>query len=211
MNTLTLALIASVFGLACLVVGWIFGRHVNQATRGAARVEGRAESSIELARAQEKIVFLEERVRHELERASALEQQALQSQGRAQRAETECAQLRERLVGLTDVEKAREQAASIARRDSAELTTQREKVISLTAQFDGANITRQQLQERVAELSKVEHDLRSELTGRDGELVIQREAVSGLRAQWRLLALAVFKQTIALQNSPELSARCANS
>lgn len=202
MNTVTVVLIAAVAGLACLIAGWIFGRRINQATREGVRAEGRAESSVDLARAQEKVAFLEERTREERERASELEQKVQQAQERAQQAETECVQLRERLAGLVDVGKAREQAEGLALRDSAELATQRELVSRLTAQLEGATTARQQLQDRVAELSKVEHDLRGELTGRDSELVAQREAASALRVQ---LEATVARDTKANERVAELA------
>ena len=183
MNTAVVVLIAAVVSVVFLIVGWVFGSRISQTARESARAEGRAELSVDLARAQEKIVYLEERTRQERERASVLEQQVQQSQERARHAETECVQQRERVAGFSDVEKAREQAESIAARDSRELATQRELVSRLNAQLEGATTARQQLEERVAQLSNAEHDLRGELIGRDGELVLQREAVSGLRAQ----------------------------
>jgi DNA recombination protein RmuC len=202
MNTVTVVLIAAVVCIVFLIVGWVFGGRLNQATREGARAEGRTESSVDLARAQEKLVFLEESVRQERERTSALELQVRQLQERAQHAETECVQLRERLAGLSDVEQARVQAENIAAGDATELATQRELASRLTAQLEGAATVRQQLQERVTQLSKAENDLRGELTGRDSEIVAQREAVSGLRAQWEA---AVARDTRANERITELA------
>lgn len=201
MNTIAMALMAAAVAAAFLLFGWIFGSRVSHAARGSSRAEGRAEAAVDLARAQEKIVFLEQCARQERDRVGALEFEIKGVQERARLAQTECVQLRERLEGLSEAENARAQAEGTAARTSTELATQRELVSRLTAQSEGMTSAAQRLQERVIELTQIEQALRVELSHRDDELVSQRESASSLRAQ---LEAVTMRETQAKERVTEL-------
>jgi DNA recombination protein RmuC len=170
-------------GALCLLIGWTLGARIRRMDREKAHAEGRAEASVEVARLQERVTFLEAISQQQRERVRTLENDLERAQGRALRAETECAQLRERLTPMSDLEKARERAEGEAETFSRDLAAQRELVSRLTAQIEAATIAGQGFQQRIADLAGLERQLRGELNARDSELASQRELVSRLQMQ----------------------------
>jgi DNA recombination protein RmuC len=177
------AAIALITGVLCVLIGWRLGAHIRATDREKTRAEGRAESSVELVRLQERITFLETSSQQQRERVLTLESDLERAGERALRAETACAQLRERLAPMSDLEKARERAESEAATASKGLAAQRELVSRLTAQVEGSTTATQGLQQRITDLGGLEQRLRGELTERESELSTQRQLVSRLQAQ----------------------------
>jgi len=93
-------LIALATGALCLVFGWSLGARVKASGLAAARAEGRAESSVELARLQERLAFVDASSQEQRDRLSGFESELQLAQERATRAETESTQLRERLTAM---------------------------------------------------------------------------------------------------------------
>lgn len=180
---IAIILIVIVASLLSLTVGWVLGSRIKATALEGARAEGRAESSIEVTRLQERSTFLEQTSREQRERASALESGVQRADMRVLSAESELAQLRERVSTIPDLEKARDRAEASAFDSHASLSEQRGLAGRLTAQIEAAGSSAQESQRRIAELTETEQSLRRELGQRDIELATQREAVSRLRAQ----------------------------
>lgn len=186
-------LIIVITSALCLIVGWKLGTSLKTQAIEAARTEGRAESAIEMARLQERATFLDQSAEQHRARVSTLEATLQQADDRIRNAETQCAQLKERLAPMTELQSALALAESNATSISDALATQREVVSRLSAQIEGATAATQQLQHRNLELSQLEQTLRNDLAQRDADLSAQREAVSRLQAQVEAANAAVEK------------------
>jgi DNA recombination protein RmuC len=173
----------AIASLISLGLGFWLGWRDKRVAVQLARAEGRAESSLELARFQQQVDFLEQTMK-QLREALADKQQHLEGTlDRATQAESEVIQLRERVNHLTlvksSLEREREEAVETARA----LTEQRERASRLAAEIAAADSAIRRADERLVELSALELTLRSMLAERDKELVESREMISRTRAE----------------------------
>jgi hypothetical protein len=60
-------------GALCLLIGWTLGARIRRMDREKAHAEGRAEASVEVARLQERVTFLEAISQQQRERVRTLE------------------------------------------------------------------------------------------------------------------------------------------
>lgn len=182
MDTITVAIVVTV-SLGFLGFGIWLGSRMRAIALETARTEGRAESSIEVARLQERAAFHEQAAQKLQEHSGALERELRGAQAKSLTAETEGARLRERLSSVPQIQEALAKAEATAATATQCLVGQREEASRLRTQVEAAAAAADKLQQRTRELTSLEEALRSQLGDRDRSLTEQRELVGRLGAE----------------------------